>query len=384
MAARIIVFMKPAGIFALLTLSLSLFSHSAHAFPEMVRYGYVNCNSCHISLTGAGLLNDYGREIAREKLAIWKSDDENSREQLFAYGAMADAPISKYLKLGGDVRSVYYYLNDDNHKEARTIFMQGDFEAAVVLNKFTVDGTLGIEQPVPGKTVDFISRRHYVQYAYNDQFAIRVGKYAPAFGIKNDEHVFLTREQLQFGDIYESYNLELSYITESWNIFVTGVGGRYDSQRTRQDRGATAQVAYSPTEHLKLGVNGWYGEQEVGSTRWVLGAFGMVGLTPRLYASSEVDFQLLSQSPSTPRTKGVATTQKFSYEVIDGLWANLVQEYGKLDFLSELRQQETYGVGFEIFPRSHFEFDVMYEKMRQGGPNQSFADYIWLVSHFYL
>ena len=374
--------MKLIGLLAIL--GNVFFLNSAHAFPEMVRYGYVNCNSCHISLTGAGLLNDYGREISREKLALFKSSDEKSTEQQFAYGAMADAPIAKYLKLGGDVRSVYYYENDDTHREGRTILMQGDTEAAVIVDKFTVDGTLGIEQPIPGKTVDFISRRHYVQYAVSDQLNVRVGKYSPAFGIKNDEHLFLTRGQLQFGDNFESYNLELSYITDQWNVFVTGVDGRYDSRRTQQDRGATAQVSFAPTEKMKVGVNAWYGEQEIGQTRWILGAFGMLGLTSKLYASSEVDFRLLSPNPTTARQKGVATTQKFSYEALEGLWINVVQEYGKLNFLSELTQQENYGIGFEIFPRSHFEFDVMYEKSRQGGPTQSFADYFYFVSHFYL
>ena len=59
---------------------------AAQAFPEMVRYGYVNCTSCHVSLSGGGLLTDYGREIAREKLAMFKSSDEKSKEQLHQSG----------------------------------------------------------------------------------------------------------------------------------------------------------------------------------------------------------------------------------------------------------------------------------------------------------
>jgi len=49
----------------------------AHAYPEMARAGYVNCNSCHISVNGGGILNDYGRELSKEELAVWKSKDES-------------------------------------------------------------------------------------------------------------------------------------------------------------------------------------------------------------------------------------------------------------------------------------------------------------------
>jgi hypothetical protein len=35
----------------------------SHALPTMIRLGYPNCASCHISPQGGGLLNDYGRGI---------------------------------------------------------------------------------------------------------------------------------------------------------------------------------------------------------------------------------------------------------------------------------------------------------------------------------
>jgi len=368
-----------------LVVFLSVFlPHAVHAFPEMVRYGYVNCNSCHVSLTGAGVLNDYGREIAREKLALFKSDDEKSKEQLFAYGALSDTSIEKYLKLGGDVRSVYYYQNTDSVINANTIFMQGDLEGAFVKDKLTIDGTLGLEQLAPGQNLTFLSRRHYVQYAFTDEYNIRVGKYAPAYGIRNTEHPFITRDPLQFGDNFESYNLELSYITDKWNVFLTGVFGRFDSKQADQDRGGTAQVAFAPTEKLKVGLNGWYGQQESGNKRWVMGTFGTLGLTPKIYLGSEIDFQFLSPGASLPSRNGIASTQKLSYELLEGLWIALVQEYGKFDFSQSITQADNYGIEVQIYPRSHFEFNIAAETERMPGGDPNFGNYFWFASHFYL
>ncbi len=356
---------------------------SAQAYPEMVRYGYVNCNACHISLTGGGLLNDYGREISREKLAIWKSSDEKSKEHLFAYGILSDSPLQKHIKAGGDVRSVYYYINDDTKRQARTIFMQGDFEAAYVSPKWTVSGTAGIEQPVPGRNVSFISRRHYVQYTVSDEINLRGGKFFPAYGINTADHITLTRDPLQLGYNFESYNLEFSYISEQWNAFFTAILGRFDTRQSQQDRGFAAQGAFSPTEKIKLGANLWYGERPMQS-RWLAGPFGLVTFTPDLILQTEIDFQFLKPNTSALIQKGVATTQKLSYEVIEGLWVYGLQEYGKFDFMSERSQAETYGIGVQIFPRSHFEFNLAYQRARQGGGSRNFYDYAWLMSHFYL
>ena len=357
------------------------FSHPAHAFPEMVRYGYVNCNSCHVSLTGGGLLNDYGREISREKLALFKSSDEKSTEQDFAYGALDGTDFQKYIKAGGDVRSVYYYVDTPTTKTAQTIFMQGDLEAAYVSKRLTIDGTLGSEQPGYAQNVQFVSRRHYLSYAATDEFSVRAGKYIPAYGINTDNHTALTRDPLQLGPDHESYNLEASYQTENWSVIATGLFGRFDDQQSVQDRGGAVQGSYSPNEHMKLGANVWYGKQ-LSQSRTLAGPFAMIGLTNKLYFQTEVDFQFI-RAPSIPQN-GVETTQKLSYELLEGIWAFGQQEYGKSDYIAQIDATETYGFGFQIFPRSHFDFQLFYEKSRLGGTTADFDDVAWFMAHFYL
>jgi hypothetical protein len=41
------------------------FSPAAHAYPENVRHGYVNCAACHIHPQGGGQLNAYGRQLSK-------------------------------------------------------------------------------------------------------------------------------------------------------------------------------------------------------------------------------------------------------------------------------------------------------------------------------
>ncbi len=358
-----------------LVLGGAILTESAYGFPEMIRNGYVNCGSCHVSQTGGGLLNEYGREIIREKLAIFKSPNEKSKEHLFAYGVLSDTPLHKAILAGGDVRSVYVYRNDADSITGKTYFMQGDLEVARQEKRFTADVAIGVEQPVPGENLQFISRRHYLQYALSDSWGLRGGKYFPAYGIKTPDHVSLTRDPLELGDNFESYNLELSYITEAWAVFATGIFGRFDHDRDRQDRGFALQGSYAPLEHLRLGLNVWHGEQPT-RNRTLLGAFSLWGITHELSFQNEIDLQFTSQD-------GIASTQKLSYELINGLWVFVQQEYGKFDFSLESTKNETYGIGIQIFPRAHFEFNLAYEKLRSGGSGVPFTDYAWFMSHFY-
>ena len=55
--------MRNRGNSLLVLLALGLASSPVYGLPTMVRLGYQNCSSCHITPQGAGLLNRYGRGI---------------------------------------------------------------------------------------------------------------------------------------------------------------------------------------------------------------------------------------------------------------------------------------------------------------------------------
>src|SRR5262245_57728076 len=74
----------------------------AHACPDMIRHGYVNCATCHVSPTGGGTLSEYGRALSLEALSTWGNEGESD----FLYGVVK--PPS-WLLLGGDFRMLQVY-----------------------------------------------------------------------------------------------------------------------------------------------------------------------------------------------------------------------------------------------------------------------------------
>ena len=117
-------------------LSLILFPTHTFAFPEMIRHGYTNCITCHLSSNGGGTLTEYGRAISKDVMSrgafFWetkmdlKTPLENKDEQPLA-GSFS---LPKGLYLGGDFRALQ--LIEDNPRQTRGefVFMQADLEGA--------------------------------------------------------------------------------------------------------------------------------------------------------------------------------------------------------------------------------------------------------------
>ena len=57
-------------------LILTFVSGAAQAFPDMIRHGYTNCTACHVSPSGGGVLNAYGRSLSKELISTWSGKNE--------------------------------------------------------------------------------------------------------------------------------------------------------------------------------------------------------------------------------------------------------------------------------------------------------------------
>lgn len=343
---------------------------SALAFPEMVRHGYLSCTTCHISPDGSGIPTEYGRALSGELLSTWGSEEEGK----FLYGAVTPP---KWLSLGGDVRVAQTYRKSPTATTGRFIFMQGDFEAAAALRKWTAVATIGYQElRVPGQFPDqILSRRHYAQYRHDDRLTVRGGKFLPAIGIRMPEHIQETKRGLGFDEGTETYNLEVSYLAESYEVFATGIFGRLDSPSLGLEKGAALRPALLVSDRAKLGATYFFGT-EAGTSRHVVGPFLLWGITPQWSLLFEADFQLASG------TTGLYQYAKLAYEVVRGLHPFLTFEYARPDLGNSASARNTFGTGLQWYPRPHFDVQAMYQwRALSSTSSDQFA---WLTGHFYL
>lgn len=348
----------------------------AFAYPEMIRNGYNNCAVCHYSQNGGGLINAYGRQLSREVLSTWGLEGEEQ----FLYGIVKPP---EWLAAGGDFRFVQLHRDTDAGHDKKFIMMQADAEAAITYKKIFIDGTAGYEEKNPRYAIGpgFVSRRHYINFQATDELAIRGGKFLRDFGINTAEHTIATKRPLKFDESSETYNLEFTYLTESWSVSATGVFGLPNYAAVLPEKGAAAVASHYFNETYKVGGSYYYGTSSQGS-RNLFGPWAILGFTPHFYLLSEFDFQ---QQLTPQHTFGSVNYQRLGYEVVQGLHLFITQEHQFLDWEHPNQSfSGAYGAGMQFFPRPHFDIQTYFQAYNVQGQVGNFDYWYWLMFHYYL
>ncbi len=354
------------------------FTFQAGAYPELVRHGYVNCVSCHISPSGGGILNDYGRSFSGEGLSTFARPGE---ESLF-HGLIAREQLPKWLQIGGDIRGVQVHHENEDVRQGHFVVMQADAEVAVTVKGFTFDVAAGRFQ-MRSEEPRFKSRRFFLMYEFSEEWRIRVGRFLPAYGLHLADHVIATRRPLGFDHGQERYNIEGSWITDAMHVFVTASKGPSEQAEHEQESALTAQFALAIRDSNKAGINAWVGDSEK-VQRQIVGAFATLGFTPSLHLLAEADWQWSKSRNSDAHQTGFFAFSRLGYDLYQGVIIFGQSEFSQTNLSDNATATERAGIGFQLFPRPHFDIQGIWTKQRFRAAGLGFEDYAWLSIHFYL
>lgn len=349
---------------------------SLFSFPEMVRHGYNNCTVCHFSPSGGGILTEYGRELSREIL----SHIAKENEEKFLYNLVRPP---KWLNFGGDIRALQLYRDTSSVEEAKFILMQADLEAALTCKKFYVVGTVGRKAAakVSSFTDHLISRRHFLLFQMTDEFSIRGGRFFPAFGLSIADHPVVTRRGLGWDQGDETYNIESAWLGETLNAYLTAILGKPDAGKSGQERGIALSSSLFFGDRFKTGISYLYSEDKI-QKRHLLGPYAILGITPRVFLLTETDFQ--NKKREKTEEFGFVNYQRFDVEFLQGFHLFLSHEISKSDFDSSKSFIRNYGIGFQCFPRPHWEFALQWQKEKNRTVSEKYSDLLTFLMHFYL
>ena len=356
---------------------LLFFPHIVWAFPEMVRYGYFNCTSCHVSPTGEGILTPYGRSLSREILSTWGKETEPE----FAYDMFSLPP---WMNFTGKYRSVYMYRDTPRVREGRYILMQLDFEGALMYKGLGLVGALGRKATIKAESWQdhIFSRRHYINFRPSDEVSLRLGKFHHAFGINVPDHIIPTKRALGWDQGEETYNFEAALLKEQVSAYVTAVSGNPNVGKAEREKGLAVTANVFLWDRLKPGVSYFWGDKK-DQRRHVFGPYGILGFTPSLFLLTELDFQFLKPQ-ATKEQKGIVNYQRLDYEWVQGFHTYVTQEMSRLDFKNKKSRSDAYGFGLQFFPRPHFEFNLLWQKKRSLSISTEYFDFAWFMFNFYL
>lgn len=356
-------------------------SDPAFAYPELTRHGYTNCTTCHVSPGGGGLLTLYGRELSREILSTWSAENE----QYFAYGAIKDLNESERTLFGGDVRGLQVVRDTPATKTGRAILMQADLEAGYNGKNFALVTSLGRQELRRGMESEgrFFSRRHYALIRMGEKNNLRIGKFLRFYGLNDPNHNLMTRRDLQLGFDTETYNAEYSFLGENIGIYVTGLfGAAGDRKAQSSEKGMTATLQYFFNEKQKVGVSYLRGE-DGRQNRQILGPWAILSINKKFFVLSEFDYQEQRLKLNSQKTVGYVTSHRLNFEAKQGVIPFLLFERKFLNRSDPMSEQTSYGLGFQFFPRPHWEIIGAWQK-EEALATRTQSDLYWLNLHFYL
>lgn len=335
-----------------LALSLLLVASPLSAFPEMFKFGYQTCSTCHISPNGGGALTPYGRNQAAEILSTWSYKGEESVGHY-------DWGQPEWLILGGDARYINMMQETDTETVYRHLAMQRDVELGVSYGGFVITGSGGQYYDRVNET-----RRHYLSYQ-REFFSIRSGKFIPAYGINAADHNAFSRTPLSLGQGDESYNTEAAITSKIGQVFLTQINYTKTPEKkyTNENSGYALRATLFALKSLQIGAS-WM-RMTVDEKR---GGFMQASYGKWLYCGLDVN-----EVEDLDRTIGLYSYGKCSAEAYKGVNFTYENNYSKTAGISSRNNS----VGLDFFPRPHFQF--LGKMINTNGKNG-----FLLLSHYYL
>lgn len=352
-----------------------LFTFKLLAFPDMIRHGYTNCTACHVSTSGGGVLNAYGKSLSKEVLSTWGAD----KEENFLHGLVDTEAVNEWLVLGGDFRAVQVHQENDTTRRGKFIKMQAGVELGINQPNWAVVAFIGefINEEWFGN-----SPRYFALYRATDELAIRAGRFVPQFGINISDHILATRAPLGFSYGTEKDTAEISWLGEGWNF----IGSYYKTPelKSKLNESGYAVVASKILGNNKISAQ-YLSEENDTSKRTITGITGLFGWTESLYTMLEYDRSSTTLNAVTlPATEGDYVLHKTGYEIVKGFHGMILNDYMQSNIKVGSTKNYRFGPGVQWFPRPHFDFQLFWTRQQSSLNVTSDGDYAWFVMHYYL
>lgn len=376
-----------------LSVFIFLFSETLLAFPEMIKHGYVNCTACHVSPSGGGVLNPYGRNLSAELISTWSAKGEEG----FLHGAVNTSSVDEWLALGGDYRGVQVHTDYTskstgvNNVDGRYINMQIGLELGIIQPKWAVVGFLGqynFNDSAHYNQIQTKVSRFYGLYKPTDELTFKVGRFQPNFGINLPDHNLSTRTRLEMGmlsyrggkiSIEDKEAAEVFWLGEQYNFTLANYRIRKELTDDN-DKGFTYTASKVFAERFKVGLQGLNEKSDV-REKSIYGMTGLLGWNEKWSTLAEVD-TVKTKPTNGSETTGIAAIHRTGFEAFKGFQVLILNDYYQSNKDNGGTKLYRYGPGLIWYPRPHFDFQFFYTK-EQRTTLDGEGNYAWLMTHYY-
>ncbi len=338
-----------------------------YSFPDTIRHGYTNCSSCHVSPSGGGLLNGYGRSLSRELMSTWSY--KNEEQPLHGLAPIPESVIDSFF-VGGDSRYVVRKTENANKKVDEGFLMQAQMRLGLAYRKLKFIAAFGkIENPRQSKSIRLVSPEYYLLWNPKEEIHFRAGRFEPIYGLRLPDHNLWIKSEIGFVPWAERDVVETIYEGESQFISLSGFQSTSAVTTAEQYTGYSLSLNLIIFETSRIGVSAMNSEGQ-GRRQRTTTAHGTFSFSEKSYLMSELGRILMNDSSSE------VSFVRYGYELKKGFTPIIQVQTRK----TPDNNQSRYGLGFIWLPRPHFEFMGIFEqnKNAQESSNESA-----LLMHYY-
>lgn len=191
---------------------------AAQAYPEFqLATGNGRCSLCHISPTGMGLINDYGRSESSASISQLGGNGD------FLYGVYQEPD---WVKLGVDLRGAFLVKQQVDDPETYLFPMQGDTYAWFRVSDFSLYAAVGPRAQVRPERDTVLGRMGAREYwlmwrPRTTGYYARAGRFLMPFGLRSPDHRTYVRRDLGLGIWEETWNASGGRVEDEWEAHAT-------------------------------------------------------------------------------------------------------------------------------------------------------------------
>lgn len=332
---------KVSGLTAAVVFFFTLvFENRVLAYPTAAKHGYTTCVTCHYNPTGGGVLTSYGKFIAGELFGTLNDSSSAmpwiiSPEEDITFVGMAMA------------RAVQAYFDTPQAEKAHDRLMQLDFEGGFVKNGWQALATVGFRLDSMEENPEEMFVRRYWVGKVELEYAIRMGKFFPEYGIYHYNHNIPTRKGVFFNHDQEPHIFQGTYFSETFDLTLAYLEGSEDTE-LEDHTGFVSTIAYKLGSQ-RIGVSHINMETDEVEKTDATAFYVQSGYAKKGYTIFEVDVKntTLANENTVKETLGYLES---GWELGKGISPYIAYEYAKTESgFSSTLMQPSLGVQMHLY-----------------------------------
>lgn len=341
------------------------------SFPKFASRLKVSCQNCHVNPAGGGMRKAFGVTYGQQELPVPSWKEESGFEGF-------STKLNDFIAFGADLRTLAFAQQGDPSGRSSFFQMQTDVYASAQLAK---KASLYVSKGQGDRFEAFGLANVLPLGGY-----VKAGWFAPAYGIRMDDHSLFTRSKTLFASSGgQDAGVELAF--SPGPVTLTGAVSN-GASTTTDDNQAKALLGRAEGRFAVSSVNvslgGMYYNNAMSSGVTTLyGGFAMVSLDENLTLLGEVN-----RRRDFLNTAGSVTSQnilslELDFVVTQGLDVKVGYDFYDGDIEYASGTEERFAFGAEFFPLAGIELRPMYV-IRKEEPTDVANNQALLLFHVYL